>query len=58
MTLIRCTKKLQKTLGIKSSDIASELNDSSVFGSWYANLIEINPIYCVSLLMKVLIVAS
>jgi hypothetical protein len=42
MTLIRCTKKLQKTLGIKSSDIASELNDSSVFGSWYANLIEIN----------------
>ena len=42
MTLIRCTKKLQKTLGLKPSDIASELPDSSSFGSWYANLIEIN----------------
>ena len=42
MTLIRCTKKLQKTLGIKPSDLANELIDTSVFGSWYANLIEIN----------------
>jgi len=42
MTLIRCTKKLQKTLGIKPSDIASEIPESPIFGSWYANQIDIN----------------
>jgi len=42
MTLIRCTKKLQKTLGIKSSDISEDIVDSLTFGSWYANQIEIN----------------
>jgi hypothetical protein len=42
MALIRCTKKLQKTLGIKPSDIASEIPESPIFGSWYANQIDIN----------------
>lgn len=38
MTLIRCTKKLKKVLGVKQPDISEEIVDSSPLGSWYANL--------------------
>lgn len=45
--MLRCTKKLQKVLGVKQPDISEEIVDSSPLGSWYANLIEINGSQCI-----------
>ena len=47
MTLIRCTKKLQKAVGLKKSALTEELVDSSSLGPWHANLIEIDRCTCI-----------
>jgi hypothetical protein len=41
MQLIRCTKKLQKEMGLKKSDISENEPKESYLGSWHANLIYI-----------------
>ena len=47
MQLIRCTKKLQKEMGLKSSDLCTEEPRFSYLGSWHANLIHIDRRKCV-----------
>jgi hypothetical protein len=37
MTIIRCTKKLCKEMGLKSTDL-SDTQHESLLGDWYANL--------------------
>jgi hypothetical protein len=47
MQLIRCTKKLQKEMGLENSDLLSEEPRFSYLGSWHANLIHIDRRKCV-----------
>jgi hypothetical protein len=47
MQLIRCTKKLQKEMGLKQSDLYTEEPRFSYLGPWHANLIYINRRKCV-----------
>jgi hypothetical protein len=47
MQLIRCTKKLQKEMGLKPSDLCAEGPCFSYLGPWHANLIYINRRKCV-----------
>lgn len=42
MALIRCTAKLIKEMGLKSSDLVENQPKSPVLGQWHANLISIN----------------
>ena len=46
MQLIRCTKKLQKEMGLKPSDLCAEEPRFSYLGPWHANLIYINRRKC------------
>jgi hypothetical protein len=46
MQLIRCTKKLQKEMGLKKSDFSVDEPQKSYFGSWHANLIYIDGKKC------------
>jgi hypothetical protein len=47
MQLIRCTKKLQKEMGLKQSDLCAEEPCFSYLGPWHANLIHIDRRKCV-----------
>lgn len=47
MQLIRCTKKLQKEMGLKTSDLAEQQSASGLLGSWHANLLFIDRRKCV-----------
>ncbi len=47
MQLIRCTKKLQKEMGLKKSDLIDSESDSSLLGPWHANLLHIDRRKCV-----------
>jgi len=47
MQLIRCTKKLQKEMGLKQSDLCAEESRFSYLGPWHANLIYIDRRKCV-----------
>lgn len=49
MQLIRCTKKLQKEMGLKNADLIQQELTSSLLGSWHANLINIGQSNCVLL---------
>jgi hypothetical protein len=46
MQLIRCTKKLQKEMGLKQSDLCAEEPRFSYLGPWHANLIHIDRRKC------------
>ena len=46
MQLIRCTKKLQKEMGLKQSDLCTEEPRFSYLGPWHANLIHIDRRKC------------
>ncbi|MEN8264226.1 MAG: hypothetical protein ABFR82_12265 [Nitrospirota bacterium] len=46
MQLIRCTKKLQKEMGLKKSDVSENEPSESYLGSWHANLIYIDGKKC------------
>ena len=46
MQLIRSTKKLQKEMGLKKSDISEDEPKELHLGSWHANLIYINRKKC------------
>ena len=47
MQLIHCTKKLQKEMGLKPSDLCTEEPPFSYLGPWHANLIHIDRRKCV-----------
>ena len=47
MQLIRCTKKLQKEMGLKKTDLVETEPEHSFLGSWHANLLYINKRKCV-----------
>ncbi|MFQ5470191.1 MAG: hypothetical protein ACE5EH_07775 [Gammaproteobacteria bacterium] len=47
MQLIRCTKKLQKEMGLKQSGLCVEGPRFSYLGPWHANLIHIDRRKCV-----------
>lgn len=47
MQLIQCTKKLQKEMGLKKSDLAESKPTFSFLGSWHANLLYIDRRKCV-----------
>jgi hypothetical protein len=47
MQLIRCTKKLQTAMGIKPEALVQYEVESSLLGSWHANLLVINRSKCV-----------
>ena len=47
MQLIRCTKKLQKEIGLKPKNLAEEDASTSLLGSWHANLLLIDRRKCV-----------
>lgn len=47
MQLIRCTKKLQKEMGLKQADLCAEEPRFSYLGPWHANLIHIDRRRCV-----------
>ncbi len=47
MQIIRCTKKLQKEMGIKEADLVLEEATASRLGGWHANLIHIDGRKCV-----------
>jgi len=47
MQLIRCTKKLQKEMGLKKTDLLEETSTASYLGSWDANLIHIERRKCI-----------
>ena len=47
MQLIRCTKKLQKEMGLKPPDLCAEEPRFSYLGPWHANLIHIDRRKCV-----------
>lgn len=47
MQLIKCTKKLQKEMGLKPSNLAKSEPTFSYLGSWHANLIFINRKKCI-----------
>ena len=46
MSLIRCTKKLQKEMGLKKNDIAEAEPGETLLGSWHANMISIDDKKC------------
>lgn len=46
MPLLQCTRKLQKAIGIKKSDLAEQELTSSILGSWHVNLINISQCDC------------
>ncbi len=47
MPVIRCTKKLQREMGLKSADLSTAEPDSLPLSSWHANLIFIGRRKCV-----------
>lgn len=47
MQLIRCTKKLQKEVGVKQSELCDDEPRFSYLGPWHANLIHIDRRKCV-----------
>ena len=47
MQLIRCTKKLQKEMGLTKEDVQTEAAAPSFLGSWHANLLFIDRKKCV-----------
>lgn len=47
MQIIRCTKKLQKAMGLKTSDLVEVAPYNSLLGSWHANLIDIDRTDCI-----------
>lgn len=47
MQIIRCTKKLQKEMGLTESKLSRQKPAHSFLGSWHANLIHINGRKCV-----------
>ncbi|PVV14337.1 MAG: hypothetical protein B6D72_04200 [gamma proteobacterium symbiont of Ctena orbiculata] len=47
MQLIRCTKKLQKEMGLKQPDLCAEEPRFSYLGPWHANLFHIDRRKCV-----------
>jgi hypothetical protein len=47
MQLIRCTKKLQTAMGIKHEALIQHEVESSLLGSWHANLLIIDRSKCV-----------
>ncbi len=47
MQLIRCTKKLQKEMGLKKIELSQTEPKFSYLGSWHANLIHIDRKKCV-----------
>ena len=47
MQLIRCTKKLQKEIGLKNADLAQQEPSPSMTGSWHANLLHIDRRKCI-----------
>jgi hypothetical protein len=47
MQLIHGTKKLQKEIGLKQSDLCTEEPSFSYLGPWYANLLHIDRRKCV-----------
>ena len=47
MQLIRCTKKLQKQIGLKNDALVQQESQLSLLGSWHANLINIDRSLCV-----------
>ncbi|MEA3414914.1 MAG: hypothetical protein U9R02_01980 [Thermodesulfobacteriota bacterium] len=46
MQLIRCTKKLQKEMGLKKVELAESEPKFSFLGSWHANLLHIDRRKC------------
>jgi hypothetical protein len=46
MQIIKCTGKLQKEMGLKKKDLVPYAPDSSILGSWHANLIYIDRRKC------------
>jgi len=47
MQLIRCTKKLQKEMGLKNDALIQQEPTPSLLGSWHANLIIIDQSKCI-----------
>lgn len=47
MQLIRCTKKLQKEIGLKSKDLVEQEQATGHLGAWHANLLLIDRRKCV-----------
>lgn len=47
MQLIRCTKKLQKEMGLKNEALVQQEPTPALLGSWHANLINIGQSHCV-----------
>ncbi len=47
MQLIRCTKKLQKILGLKIGELFEQNIEDSILGPWHANLIYIDRKKCI-----------
>jgi flavorubredoxin len=47
MQIIRCTKKLQKEMGLKKTDLIEEEPTFSFLGAWHANLIHLDRRKCV-----------
>ena len=47
MPIIRCTKKLQREMGLRPADLSTEAPDPSPLGAWYANLLYIDRRKCV-----------
>ena len=46
MQILRCTKKLQKEMGLKKSDVSDNVSSESYLGSWHVNLIYIDGKKC------------
>jgi hypothetical protein len=47
MSIIRCTAKLQKEMGLKKSDLTGSVDETTVLGSWHANLLHIDRRKCI-----------
>ncbi len=47
MQMVRCTKKLQKEMGLKKSDLIEAETGEARLGPWHANLIHIDGKKCV-----------
>ena len=47
MQFIRCTKKLQKEMGLKNADLIQQEPTPSLLGSWHANLLHIDRRKCI-----------
>jgi hypothetical protein len=47
MQLIRCTKKLQKEMGLRKEDLVTTAPEISCLGGWHANLLHIDSRKCV-----------